>query len=385
MAVSLSDIDKRYEDGTNVLHGLSLEILEGEFFTLLGPSGCGKTTLLRLIAGLEELTDGSIWIRGRNVTRVDPGDRDIAMVFQSYALYPHMTVFDNLTLNLRARGVSKGDARALAIETARLLGIEPLLGKKPGKLSGGERQRVALGRAIIRKPTVFLLDEPLSNLDLKLREQMRTELKRLHERLRITTIYVTHDQSEALTLSDRLAVLKDGVIQQVGSPTEVYDHPGNLFVAEFIGSPSINLLKGRLEQGEVDVAGRRLPVTGSRSEGDVVLGIRPEDILVGVPDSGVLNATVDLVEPNGSLAYVFLTPQMRDAVPNNREHLIATVDVHRAALKGDRVGLSVRESRVSVFDAANGTLMTSVRVSLARGIDERPRTSEPWGRPAAEL
>src|ERR1700704_3098228 len=210
MAVSLSDIDKRYEDGTNVLQGLSLEILEGEFFTLLGPSGCGKTTLLRLIAGLEELTDGSIWIKGRNVTRVDPGDRDIAMVFQSYALYPHMTVFDNLTLNLRARGVSKSDARALAIETARLLGIEPLLGKKPGKLSGGERQRVALGRAIIRKPTVFLLDEPLSNLDLKLREQMRTELKRLHERLRITTIYVTHDQSEALTLSDRLAVLKDG-------------------------------------------------------------------------------------------------------------------------------------------------------------------------------
>ena len=284
MAVSLSDINKRYEDGTRVLEGLNLDILEGEFLTLLGPSGCGKTTLLRLIAGLEELTGGSISINGRNVSRVDPGDRDIAMVFQSYALYPHMTVFNNLTLNLRARGVSKVEARKRAIDTARLLGIEPLLEKKPGKLSGGERQRVALGRAIIREPTVFLLDEPLSNLDLKLREQMRTELKRLHERLRITTIYVTHDQSEALTLSDRLAVMKDGVIQQVGFPTEVYDHPGNLFVAEFIGSPSINLLKGRFNQGGIYVPGCRLRLTGTRSEGDVIVGLRPEDILIGEPD-----------------------------------------------------------------------------------------------------
>ena len=359
MAVSLNDLNKRYEDGTEVLDGLSLDIREGEFFTLLGPSGCGKTTLLRLIAGLEELTSGSIWINGRNVTRVDPGDRDIAMVFQSYALYPHMTVFNNLTLNLRARGVRKSEARGLAIDTARLLGIEPLLGKKPGKLSGGERQRVALGRAIIRKPTVFLLDEPLSNLDLKLREQMRTELKRLHERLRITTIYVTHDQSEALTLSDRLAILKGGVIQQVGAPTEVYDHPANLFVAEFIGSPSINLLRGRFNGDGVEVAGRRLPVKGSRSDGDVIVGIRPEDILVGPPDGGVLNATVDLVEPNGSLAYMFLTPQMKDAVPSDREHLIATVDVHRAAHKGDRVGLNVREGRICLFDAATGISLGS--------------------------
>jgi ABC-type sugar transport system ATPase subunit len=360
MAVSLRDLDKRYEDGTTVLKGLSLDIREGEFFTLLGPSGCGKTTLLRLIAGLEELTSGSISINGRDVTRIDPGDRDIAMVFQSYALYPHLTVFDNLTLNLRARGVSKADAKVQANDTARLLGIEQLLQKKPGKLSGGERQRVALGRAIIRKPTAFLLDEPLSNLDLKLREQMRTELKRLHQRLRITTVYVTHDQSEALTMSDRLAVMKGGVIQQIGAPTEVYDYPANLFVAEFIGSPSINLIRGRIRGGSaVEVANSRLPVKEAPTDGDVLVGIRPEDLLVGPPNGGVLNATVDLVEPNGSLAYLFLTPEMEDAVPSNREHLIATVDVHRAGVKGDSVGLSVRDGRMSLFDAGTGINLKS--------------------------
>jgi ABC-type sugar transport system ATPase subunit len=359
MAVSLRDLDKRYEDGTTVLKGLSLDICEGEFFTLLGPSGCGKTTLLRLIAGLEELTGGSISINGRDVTRVDPGDRDIAMVFQSYALYPHLTVFDNLTLNLRARGVSKADAKVQATDTARLLGIEHLLQKKPGKLSGGERQRVALGRAIIRKPTAFLLDEPLSNLDLKLREQMRTELKRLHQRLRITTVYVTHDQSEALTMSDRLAVMKGGVIQQIGAPTEVYDHPANLFVAEFIGSPSINLIRGRLSGDAVEVANSRLSVKGAPTDGDVLMGIRPEDLLVGPHDGGVLNATVDLVEPNGSLAYLFLTPETEDAVPSNREHLIATVDVHSAGVKGDSVGLNIRDGRMSLFDAGTGINLRS--------------------------
>ena len=256
--IRLVDLEKRYPDGTYAVRGISLEILEGEFFTLLGPSGCGKTTTLRLIAGLEEPSRGSIFIGDREVTKVDPRDRDVAMVFQSYALYPHLSALGNMTLGLRARGVKRADALARARETARMLGIDGLLEKKPGKLSGGQRQRVALGRAIVRHPAAFLMDEPLSNLDLKLREQMRTELKALHARLGITTLYVTYDQTEALILSNRIAVLNEGRVAQVAEPIEIYENPASRFVAEFVGSPSINILRGEVGEDAIFVAGSKV-------------------------------------------------------------------------------------------------------------------------------
>src|SRR5919112_786661 len=238
MTVVLNDVTKTYGAGTPAVRGISLEIQDGEFFTLLGPSGCGKTTTLRMIAGLEAVTSGIIALRGRDVTDVPARDRAVAMVFQSYALYPHMTVRDNLGLNLQVRKLPKKEIAERIDTVARMLQLEGLLDRKPGQLSGGQRQRVALGRAVIRRPNIFLMDEPLSNLDLKLREETRTELKKLHESLRITTIYVTHDQSEALVLSDRIGIMKDGELLQVGDPHEVYTRPADVFVARFIGSPT---------------------------------------------------------------------------------------------------------------------------------------------------
>ena len=253
MTVSLKSLHKTFPDGTEAVRGIDLDIEDGEFLTLLGPSGCGKTTTLRLIAGLEEPSQGSIAIGGRDVTWLDPGDRNVAMVFQSYALYPHMTALQNMTLNLTVAGLSKVEAEAKARETAKLLDIERLLDRKPAKLSGGERQRVALGRAMVRSPACYLMDEPLSNLDLKLREQMRTELKRLHHKYRVTTIYVTHDQAEALILSDRVVVLREGRIQQVADPVTIYERPANTFVADFIGSPGIDFLNGELAEGAATI------------------------------------------------------------------------------------------------------------------------------------
>ncbi|MET0429821.1 MAG: sn-glycerol-3-phosphate ABC transporter ATP-binding protein UgpC [Microvirga sp.] len=291
-----------------VLNSIDLEVADGEFVVLVGPSGCGKSTLLRLIAGLEEISDGEIWIGGDIVNDVPPRDRDIAMVFQNYALYPHMTVFDNMAFGLKLRGTPKAEIKQRVDEAARILDIIPLLERKPKALSGGQRQRVAMGRAIVRNPKVFLFDEPLSNLDAKLRVQMRTEIKKVHQTVRTTTVYVTHDQVEAMTLADRVVVMNHGVIEQVGPPQELYHHPKTRFVAGFIGSPAMNFLPARLTDGAVHLDdGQVLQVPPARLERymghrdkPLLLGIRPEHMSEQTrPGAAPLTAMVDVVEPMG--------------------------------------------------------------------------------------
>jgi len=298
-----------------------LEVKDKEFLILVGPSGCGKSTTLRMVAGLEDMTDGELYIGDRQVNNVAPKDRDIAMVFQNYALYPHMSVFQNMAFGLKLRKVPKHDIEERVRSAAKILDIENLLDRKPKALSGGQRQRVALGRAIVREPQVFLMDEPLSNLDAKLRVQMRTEISKLHKRLETTLIYVTHDQTEAMTMADRIVVMKDGVIQQVDTPKEVYDHPANIFVAGFIGSPAMNFLNGELveENGDIFFRAPSLNLALSKnkqavlrergiSRGDVVVGIRPENILdaaVGAYGSGEpISSHIDVVELMGSEMYL---------------------------------------------------------------------------------
>jgi len=375
MAVSLQNVSKIYGGRIVAVANLNLEIGEGEFFTLLGPSGCGKTTTLRMIAGLEAVTTGTIAIRGRDVTTLPARRRDVAMVFQSYALYPHMTVQENITLNLQVKKVPRAEIEARLRQVATTLGIANVLDRKPGQLSGGQRQRVALARAIIRRPNVFLLDEPLSNLDLKLREQTRTELKRLHEELRITTVYVTHDQSEALVLSDRIGIMNAGKLLQVGSPQEVYERPADVFVARFIGSPSINLLQARL-RGEADglylevavgadgtSAQLRHRLSGPaqrtlaerRNDATLTLGIRPEDLVLHRAEApGLLPARVDFVEPMGSVNYVILRVPGGEHIIQERDHLVAAVAAHDELPRGTRVWLGARGGRLSQFDATSG-------------------------------
>ncbi|TIU09012.1 MAG: sn-glycerol-3-phosphate ABC transporter ATP-binding protein UgpC, partial [Mesorhizobium sp.] len=299
MRVTLSDIYKSF-GVVEVVKGLDLEIEDGEFVVLVGPSGCGKSTLLRMIAGLEEVTEGEIRIDGMRVNERAPKDRDIAMVFQNYALYPHMKVYDNMAYGLRNRGTPKDEIDSRVRSTAKVLELSALLDRRPRELSGGQRQRVAMGRAIVRNPQVFLFDEPLSNLDAKLRVQMRTEIKELHQRLKTTTIYVTHDQIEAMTMADKIVVMRDGRIEQVGAPLELFDRPANLFVAGFIGSPSMNLLKGVVCKGDkpvVEIAGTPFPIAANSAVEDgrnVVYGVRPEHLEIhpdGVP------AKISVVEP----------------------------------------------------------------------------------------
>ena len=357
MNVTLRGLVKRFRDGTEAVRGIDLDIAKGEFLTLLGPSGCGKTTTLRLIAGLEEPTEGSIAIGERDVTHVDPGDRDVAMVFQTYALYPHMTALQNMTLGLTVAGMSKAEANEKARETARLLNIEPLLERKPAKLSGGERQRVALGRAMVRSPACYLMDEPLSNLDLKLREHMRTELKRLHQAYKITTIYVTHDQAEALILSDRVAVLNEGEVQQVADPVAIYERPANMFVADFIGSPGINFLSGTLNEGTVAVAGRVLEGVNAEGSASVVLGIRPEDVKLQPPGEGIIDGTIEFTESYGGVIIAFVALDGADELLVNREYVAVSIDVHEPVTVGARVGLAFRATRIALFDAASGLLL----------------------------
>ena len=354
MNVSLKGLVKRYRDGTEAVRGIDLDIAKGEFVTLLGPSGCGKTTTLRLIAGLEEATEGSIMIGERDVTDADPGDRNVAMVFQTYALYPHMTAMENMTLNLTVAGMPKADAIEKAKQTARILGIEALLDRKPAKLSGGERQRVALGRAMVRSPACFLMDEPLSNLDLKLREHMRTELKRLHRQFRVTTIYVTHDQAEALILSDRVAVLNHGRIQQVADPIAIYERPANTFVADFIGSPSINFLNGELRDGKALLAGNAIDGAAAAGGGPVTVGVRPEDVVLGPPGSGMIEGRVEFTEPYGGVVVAFIAPEGVNGLLRNRDYIAASIDVHQPIPTGARVGIGLRGSRVNLFDPATG-------------------------------
>jgi multiple sugar transport system ATP-binding protein len=288
-----------------VLHGVDLTIRDGEFIVLVGPSGCGKSTLLRMIAGLEDVTAGEIRIDGKRVNDLAPKDRDIAMVFQSYALYPHMSVADNMSYSLRLRKSSREKIANAVSGVAAKLGLEPLLERRPKALSGGQRQRVAMGRAIVRQPKAFLFDEPLSNLDARLREQMRAEIKKLHADLKATSIYVTHDQIEAMTLADRIVAMHGGVVQQVGTPLDLYDRPANLFVASFIGSPGMNFFEGRylVSGGHADIRlpnGATIPVRkrpGVESGSAVTLGIRPEH--VALSDRGTMEAAIDLLEPTG--------------------------------------------------------------------------------------
>ncbi len=284
---------------TQVIHGIDMEIADGEFIVIVGPSGCGKSTLLRMVAGLERITGGQVAIGDRVVNELEPKDRDIAMVFQNYALYPHMTVARNMGFGLRAAKRPKDEIDRKVRQAAAMLGLEALLERRPGELSGGQRQRVAMGRALVRDPQVFLFDEPLSNLDAQLRNQVRTEIKKLHQQVRTTAIYVTHDQMEAMTLADRIVLLRDGVIEQVGTPTELFARPANRFVAGFIGSPAMNFMEARLEGGDLVLPWMRLPcpaLVAAPADGRVTLGIRPEDIL---PGDG-FPATVGVVEPMGS-------------------------------------------------------------------------------------
>src|SRR5215470_3054178 len=309
-SVTLSRVRKSFGN-TEVVHGVDIAIADGEFCVLVGPSGCGKSTLLRMIAGLEDITDGEIAIGSRVVNRVPPKQRDIAMVFQNYALYPHMTVFDNMAFSLRLAGRPREEMREKVAAAARILGLTDFLDRYPRQLSGGQRQRVAMGRAIVRQPQVFLFDEPLSNLDAKLRVAMRTEIKELHQRLTTTAVYVTHDQIEAMTMADKIVVMNAGNVEQIGAPLELYDRPANLFVAGFIGSPAMNFLKGRLARNgsglEVVLGeGLRLPApdgVAAQLEGkEVTLGVRPEHLAVR---ANGLPAEVVVVEPTGADTQIF--------------------------------------------------------------------------------
>ncbi len=348
-SVKIQDVRKSF-GGFEVLHGVTVPIEDGEFVVLVGPSGCGKSTLLRMLAGLENITSGTISIGERVVNDVQPKERDIAMVFQNYALYPHMTVAQNMGFSLKLRKENSAEIDKLVNRAADILGLRNLLDRYPRQLSGGQRQRVAMGRAIVRDPQVFLFDEPLSNLDAKLRVAMRTEIKELHQRLKTTTVYVTHDQIEAMTMADKIVVMHDGIVEQMGAPLELYDHPDNRFVAGFIGSPAMNFLEGSLVGGEtpyVETAnGSKLPLAASRTGLDgkpVVYGIRPEHLEFA--DDGV-EAEVIVVEPTGSETQIVARIGKQD--------LIAVIRDRRAVKPGDRVKLRPVAKAAHVFDKETG-------------------------------
>jgi multiple sugar transport system ATP-binding protein len=351
-SVDLQKIKKNY-GSVEVLHGIDLEIVDGEFVALVGPSGCGKSTLLRMIAGLEETTEGTISIGGNDVTIDEPRKRNIAMVFQSYALYPHMTVAENMGFSLKLARVPKEQITRRVEEAARMLELTDLLDRRPANLSGGQRQRVAMGRAVVRSPAVFLFDEPLSNLDAKLRVQMRAEIKTLHYKIKTTAIYVTHDQIEAMTLADRVVVMNKGRIEQVGTPMQLYREPTNLFVAGFIGSPAMNFLKATVvEEGENLVArlddGQSLIIGGRAAAGqDVVVGLRPENLALNPGDGcNLLNGRVKLVEPTGAETHVLFELA--------GESLTAVVDGECELAPGDALAVTIEPDRLYLFDANSG-------------------------------
>ncbi|AXE39617.1 ABC transporter ATP-binding protein [Acidipropionibacterium virtanenii] len=357
----------QYKEATRVYPGtdraavskLNLDIGDGEFMVLVGPSGCGKSTSLRMLAGLEEVNAGSIWIGDRDVTDLPPKDRDIAMVFQNYALYPHMSVADNMGFALKMQNVPKAERQQRVLEAAKLLGLEDFLTRKPKALSGGQRQRVAMGRAIVRNPQVFLMDEPLSNLDAKLRVQTRTQIAALQQRLGVTTVYVTHDQVEAMTMGDRVAVLRDGLLQQVDSPLTLYDAPKNLFVAGFIGSPSMNLLEGDVVDGGVKIGDYVVPVARevldkAPGESRLTIGVRPENFGVGEEGIGLNVATV---EEMGSDAYLYGAlegSQVASLEDGEAHQIVARISTRRPPKRGDVVRLGVDPSLVHVFSQKSG-------------------------------
>ena len=337
---------------------LSLEIGDGEFLVLVGPSGCGKSTTLRMLAGLEEIDEGRILIGDTDVTEMAPKDRDIAMVFQNYALYPHMTVAENMGFALKIAGVSKQERAERVLEAAKLLDLEGYLDRKPKALSGGQRQRVAMGRAIVRQPRVFLMDEPLSNLDAKLRVQTRTQIASLQRRLGVTTVYVTHDQTEALTMGDRIAVLKDGLLQQVGTPSELYETPTNVFVAGFIGSPAMNLFTSTLGEGGVTFGSLTLPISAearaAATSSSITIGIRPEDLSVAASGEPGLSVEIDLVEELGADGYLYGHGAGGSDTGGSGEQIVARVDGRRHPNAGDTVTLVPNLAHLHLFDTATG-------------------------------
>ena len=369
-SLSFRNVYKKYPNGVLAVSNFSLEIKDKEFIILVGPSGCGKSTTLRMIAGLEEISEGELYIGDRLINDVPPKDRDIAMVFQNYALYPHMTVFDNMAFGLKLRKTPKDEIKRRVEEAARILGIDHLLDRKPKALSGGQRQRVALGRAIVREPKVFLLDEPLSNLDAKLRAQMRTELSKLHQRLGTTFVYVTHDQTEAMTMGTSIVVMKDGVIQQVDTPQKLYNQPCNMFVAGFIGSPQMNFLEAKVleedgtyfvEFGSEDTKTRagvkykiRLPEPKNYRDclkpyidKDVIIGIRPEHVhdeeyyLNTIPD-GIVEASVEVAEHMGAETYLYMSCE--------GQTINARVSPSTTSRPGDKIKITLDPSKIHIFD-----------------------------------
>ncbi len=341
--VTLDNVIKRYGD-VQVIHGVDLNIEDGEFCVFVGPSGCGKSTLLRMVAGLEETTDGRIAIGPRDVTRLDPAERGVAMVFQTYALYPHMTVQENMGFGLKMNGHPKAQIAEKVNEASRILKLDEYLGRKPAALSGGQRQRVAIGRAIVRGPEVFLFDEPLSNLDAELRVEMRVEIARLHKEIGATMIYVTHDQVEAMTLADKIVVLRLGSIEQVGSPLDLYRDPDNKFVAGFIGSPAMNFMEGRVRDGAIEVPSlaRPVPVAAdfAPEDSEVTVGLRPEHLTL---DSSGETHTVDLTEALGGVSYAYLTSR-------TGERMIVEERGDVRSREGDTVGIGFDDDRVYLFD-----------------------------------
>ena len=362
-SVTFDNATRLYPGGTRpAVDKLNLDVADGEFLVLVGPSGCGKSTSLRMLAGLEEVNSGRIMIGDRDVTDVPPKDRDIAMVFQNYALYPHMTVAENMGFALKIAGVGKDERAQRVLEAAKLLDLEDYLTRKPKALSGGQRQRVAMGRAIVRQPQVFLMDEPLSNLDAKLRVQTRTQIASLQRRLGVTTVYVTHDQTEALTMGDRIAVLKDGILQQVGSPRDLYERPDNVFVAGFIGSPAMNLFSANLVEGGAQLGTETIPLerdaVASAHGTQVTIGVRPEDLVAGPSDGKGISVVVDLVEELGADGYLYGHTDDDGA----RTDIVARVDGRNHPNAGETVTLAAKPGHVHAFDAETGSRLNQAPV-----------------------
>jgi multiple sugar transport system ATP-binding protein len=391
--IVLEEVSKVFASDVVAVDDVSLEIGDGEFMVLVGPSGCGKSTILRILAGLEEVTAGEVYIDGRQVTDLPPKQRDVAMVFQNYALYPHMSVEQNLGFGLKLRKTPKAEIERRVADAAKILGLEPLLARRPVALSGGQRQRVAMGRAMVREPKAFLMDEPLSNLDAKLRVQMRAQLAKLHDTLKTTTVYVTHDQVEAMTLGERVAVMRDGVLQQVDTPQNLYGNPSNLFVAAFIGSPPMNLVEAKVSDGRVAFAGFEVPMPDGTDLGDqggrtLILGIRPSDMEDAAewsnPDLPIIEVTADVTEDLGSEVNVLFTV---DAPPvgveevmeaadepleeaaflleENRAVFCARVDARSHARPGARVRLSGPPRRFHFFDPETGLALGASKPAAA--------------------
>jgi len=387
-SVTFEKATRIYPGGTRpAVDQVELTVKDGEFLVLVGPSGCGKTTTLRMLAGLEEVNEGRILIGDRDVTQVPPKDRDIAMVFQNYALYPHMTVAENMGFALKIAGVKKDERAARVLEAAKLLDLEPYLDRKPKALSGGQRQRVAMGRAIVRKPEVFLMDEPLSNLDAKLRVATRTQIASLQRRLGVTTVYVTHDQVEAMTMGDRVAVLKDGVLQQVDTPRALYERPANVFVAGFIGSPAMNLLTLKIVAGGVKFGNATIKVDaavlGKTKEKSVTVGLRPEDLVISKSEG--IEVEIDVIEELGADAFLYGSA----VIEGEKTDVIARIGSVSSLRSGDKVFLKPQGGITHLFDLSTGLRLNNDVVAAAkpaakRAVAAKPAAKKAVAKPAAK-